>query len=492
MSATIQDGLGGAISWLRASTPGGAGTIVNSPDGPGVGIWYYRPHYAPTGEGCNLAEGSETMITVYALQTISGHFTYNNAGNTPLTHLVNVGLYYHGDGRVINYLSDIAADGAGYYQFTGICPGEYDIKASSTHSTDGSVNGTDAAQANSWGTTVSSIEKVRFLAGDVNGDDFINATGDALAMLHKFVNGTPFARPEPWSFWVKGQVTSGNLPQGIYAIYPSITLVPNNPGLNYNVDMYGLCTGDFNQSFNPALSKLSSTSLTLINSGSIQADKNQDIDLPIRMVNSGSIGAISLVLNFPSDKVDVKDVVINSNGGSLEWSVVGNELRIGWFSNIPLDLNSSDILLALRLKTKEVEDGHPISFTLAANPLNELADMQYDIIDHAILSIDAINMSATGIQKQDFSNLNLNSYPNPFNGITTITYELPLDGNVILDIYNYMGINIKNLVNDSQKQGIYNVKFDAGSLSAGIYFAKLRVKNENGEFDRVIKIVNNK
>jgi len=63
-SVSVIGGLGGEITWIRSDTPGGAGTTVTTGDIPGVGTWYYRPHYAPTGEGCDLADGTETEVVV--------------------------------------------------------------------------------------------------------------------------------------------------------------------------------------------------------------------------------------------------------------------------------------------------------------------------------------------------------------------------------------------------------------------------------------------
>jgi len=64
-SATVENGLGGTISWIRSTTPGGAGVTVTSPDYPtAVGTYYYRPHYEPTGSGCDLIDRMGTTVVV--------------------------------------------------------------------------------------------------------------------------------------------------------------------------------------------------------------------------------------------------------------------------------------------------------------------------------------------------------------------------------------------------------------------------------------------
>ncbi|MDD2304429.1 MAG: YDG domain-containing protein [Prolixibacteraceae bacterium] len=88
-SATVSYGLGGAISWIRSTTSGGNGVTVTSPDSPtAVGTYYYRPHYAPTGSGCNLSDGTETAVTVTAKELTVTGLTGDNKeydGNTTAT-----------------------------------------------------------------------------------------------------------------------------------------------------------------------------------------------------------------------------------------------------------------------------------------------------------------------------------------------------------------------------------------------------------------------
>jgi photosystem II stability/assembly factor-like uncharacterized protein len=65
------------------------------------------------------------------------------------------------------------------------------------------------------------------------------------------------------------------------------------------------------------------------------------------------------------------------------------------------------------------------------------------------------------------------NYPNPFNPITRITFSIPEDTKVTLVVYDILGNEIKNLVNDNFSAGSYDLDFNAGSLASGIYFYKL-------------------
>ena len=68
------------------------------------------------------------------------------------------------------------------------------------------------------------------------------------------------------------------------------------------------------------------------------------------------------------------------------------------------------------------------------------------------------------------------NYPNPFNPSTTIGYDLPTAGFVSLKIYDFLGREIKTLVNEYQQSGGYHKTFSTAemNLSSGVYFCELR------------------
>lgn len=61
-------------------------------------------------------------------------------------------------------------------------------------------------------------------------------------------------------------------------------------------------------------------------------------------------------------------------------------------------------------------------------------------------------------------------YPNPFNPSTKISFELPKESYVKLLIYNLLGEKIETLISEYKRAGAYDVKFDALTLSSGVYF----------------------
>src|SRR4030095_13727344 len=63
------------------------------------------------------------------------------------------------------------------------------------------------------------------------------------------------------------------------------------------------------------------------------------------------------------------------------------------------------------------------------------------------------------------------NYPNPFNPSTTIQFDLPKSSFVTLKVYNSLGSEVANLINENLNAGSYEYKWnETGKLSSGIYY----------------------
>ncbi len=69
------------------------------------------------------------------------------------------------------------------------------------------------------------------------------------------------------------------------------------------------------------------------------------------------------------------------------------------------------------------------------------------------------------------------NYPNPFNNSTVIKYSIPQEGLVTLKIFNVIGEEVAELVNETKQIGYYEVSFDATGLPSGIYFYRIQASN---------------
>jgi len=67
------------------------------------------------------------------------------------------------------------------------------------------------------------------------------------------------------------------------------------------------------------------------------------------------------------------------------------------------------------------------------------------------------------------------NYPNPFNPVTNISYQLKEEGLVQLKVYNMLGQEVAQLVNEIKSRGNHRLSFDAKDLPSGMYIYSLRV-----------------
>ena len=70
------------------------------------------------------------------------------------------------------------------------------------------------------------------------------------------------------------------------------------------------------------------------------------------------------------------------------------------------------------------------------------------------------------------------SYPNPFNPTTTIEFNLPKRSHVTVRVYNVLGQQVQNLVDQEFSAGNYKVTWDGstadgGHASTGVYFYRI-------------------
>jgi hypothetical protein len=79
------------------------------------------------------------------------------------------------------------------------------------------------------------------------------------------------------------------------------------------------------------------------------------------------------------------------------------------------------------------------------------------------------------------TNYDIGNFPNPFNPTTRINYQLPEQGHVTIKVYDMLGKEVAELVNETKESGIYNVNFDAGNLSSGVYVYMINVDALNAE-----------
>ena len=136
---------------------------------------------------------------------------------------------------------------------------------------------------------------------------------------------------------------------------------------------------------------------------------------------------------------------------------------------------------------------HQTTYTFTDNTVQEnesydyrLSDVDYDgnVEYH---SLQLMGVSSTNIPEQFILYPN---YPNPFNPVTTIRYDLPDDAHVTLTIYDLMGSEVIKLLDGPKTSGSRSIQWNARdeqgrAVSAGLYLYTIQV----GDYNKSNKMV---
>ena len=185
------------------------------------------------------------------------------------------------------------------------------------------------------------------------------------------------------------------------------------------------------------------------------------------VVDLGDLVARELGEHLEGVFVRVRDfdiAFVNQGNVDLGYWPITNNTGDSWFTVIGLtddvreDLNIDDWVTGT-------------SFTEIQGPLSE----SYGVYAIAPAMADDVGDQAV---KEDGTpspyHFTLDSpYPNPFNSMTNIGFELSREGWACLTLYDLTGREVVTLANGDMTAGRYNFVLDASSLSAGVYIVHL-------------------
>jgi hypothetical protein len=199
--------------------------------------------------------------------------------------------------------------------------------------------------------------------------------------------------------------------------------------------------------------------------------------------NTAGTGVNSLIYNFTSavnapDSVEAE--LLNESSAKLTWadkSSVENRYYILRKSVDRMDFELIDSLPAnsVTYTDNNLELSKTYTYGIYCAVSNNPSD--------TVLAVVSTPLSAENeLQTPSVFSVEQN-YPNPFNPSTMIKYALPSESNVKVVIFNTLGQVVDELVNSSQPAGYYEVKWNAGNLSSGIYFYSIEASQTDGARD---------
>ncbi|MCF6269785.1 MAG: T9SS type A sorting domain-containing protein [Melioribacteraceae bacterium] len=179
------------------------------------------------------------------------------------------------------------------------------------------------------------------------------------------------------------------------------------------------------------------------------------------------------------------------NSGALPVELVSfsaihlnNGVELTWRTATEINNYGFDIQ---RTANNNLEDYQSIGFIQGHG--NSISPKEYSFLDNTVshgkyfyrlkqIDIDGAYEYSEEIEI-DLGTLNkfvLNqNYPNTFNPETSISYEIPISGKVVLKVFNLLGKEVATLVNEEKVAGSYKINFSGAALASGTYFYRIQI-----------------
>lgn len=182
-------------------------------------------------------------------------------------------------------------------------------------------------------------------------------------------------------------------------------------------------------------------------------------------VDSTATFSVSVRLNCPTEDNDSYWIKMDDGAYSQKMKMITNGWEWRNFGDYKLEKGDHIVTIAYR-EPGGLIDKVSVSSYLYYEPIG-LGNPAQNVCDPRV----GIDLT------ESIGGYDLANYPNPFNGNTTIAFEIPSDSYVSLKVYTMLGAEIAELAGKDYKSGKHTIEFDAKSLSKGVYFYTMKTNN---------------
>lgn len=371
------------------------------------------------------------LLPAVVFNTIGGSLRYDNTAQSPITNSTVQLL----SGTTI--IQSATTTSTGSFNFGNLPDGAYSMVASTTKPW-GGVNATDALNVARHFSNTQLLSGLRLTAADVNGSSSINST-DALNISRRTAAVITTFSVGNWYFESPQLTVSG--------------------GTTTTQNIKGICFGDVNGSYNPALRTLPTVSL--INGATTTGLYTS---IPVTAAEDIKLGAVTLIMDIPQG-VEVTEIVPAALiSGSFVSTIVNGQVRISWYSLDEVQSAAGEELFSLRTRYNGQRSIAASEWTIDA--ISELADGWANPYTRSVLKIGVL----AGVESNSVL------YPNPSNGVANLRFELTQTAQVHIRIMDMSGRQIHS-INLNQSTGIHLVEMPY--LATGQYLVRLNIESDN-------------
>ena len=189
--------------------------------------------------------------------------------------------------------------------------------------------------------------------------------------------------------------------------------------------------------------------------------------------NSSIRSALNLGNNSQLIEANYTRLIKSFDGLTFEADgFVAFELTLLHDNNFDINLTNSAFIASSNTT------GNTTKVVVINNTTNELftSSSDYEIVDVVAGTANGIAVHVDIIELPRLIKLN-KAFPNPFNPITTLSFELPFDQKVSINIYDVNGRVVTSLAEGYMTAGYHSIKWDAGNYSSSLYFVSMEAEN---------------
>lgn len=167
---------------------------------------------------------------------------------------------------------------------------------------------------------------------------------------------------------------------------------------------------------------------------------------------------------------------------SLKSEVIDNSVKISWYASNELDKTEYQILRKNQLSnqyeiiyTLKKGDSHIINYYQYFDNPPEDGEIEYKIVQ---------KINGREVQESEVTKINyitntsgfmlFQNSPNPFSDSTTISFFIPTEQKVELEIFDIKLMSVKILLNEHLPAGRHSILLNKENLSSGVYFYRLK------------------
>jgi PKD repeat protein len=427
----------------------------------GAGFWAYQWN---TGETSSIKKVTSTGVysvtvasapgcsdtdSIYVKKGYSdvyGKVSYFNSVNSPLDSV----LVYLKSGTTVVQTNMVDPDGD--FHFTNVSPGTYSLEAFSGKGW-GGANATDAMLVLKHFVNISSLSGLKLKSANVDNSVMVNSL-DAMLISRRFT----------------GSLSS--FPSGNWAFEKPVFVFNGNGDITQNIK--ALCYGDVNGSYIPFARTSAVPQLEV--KGKSGLDVSGSTIVPLTADRDLVLGAISLIIDFPSAVYDITGVNgPQGDNAQLDYHKSDGRISIAWYRAEPLFIKAGEPLLELQLKAGGTSTG----------PLLLQSVNGSELADGDALIYPAVTLLYPEIENlEGDKGLQINVFPNPGSDVFLITLKGAEKEPVILEVSNALGemVSRESLTISAIEAGH---KINLSDMAEGMYFIRVR----SGALTQSVKVV---